>query len=223
MYEKRIVVSYLHTPEFLWGANRRTYVKMFHRRLVKRYKMFLPGYRWDNDKLCSWAKETQRLIAREWKPSVATWRHHSAPDATVSGLGFRQYSASWGFGCVCWCLVECRFGAAAGLVSRLGEADYWFVGARSVVLQGWWRRAGRRSGAPGRQVLCRCAAIASCLGITSVPLGPPPLLNETPVVWMCPLSRQAPSRTRARHRGMWNRRLEYGCVTCTRFLSVKFI
>lgn len=181
--------------------------------------MFVPGYTWDHDKLCFWAKETQSLIAREWKRSVATGRHHPAPDATVSGLGFRQHSSSWGFGCVCWCLVECRFGAAAGPVSHLGEADYWFVGARSVLLQGRWRRAGRR---------CWGARAAGAL---QLPLAKDPLqsfLGPLPCSVRPQLSGCAhfPGRPPVGPgRGIegWNRRLEHGCVTCTCFLSVKFI
>lgn len=77
-------------------------------------------------------------------------------------------------------------------------------GSRLLICRRQVRVAAGQVEAGGSEMLgrqgCRCSAIASCQGPTSVLLGPPPLLSETPVVWMCPLSRQAPSRTRARHR-----------------------
>lgn len=114
-----------------------------HKRLVKRCKMFVAGYKQDH---ADWVPEPtnqRRPVARKRKPSVAPWRHHSAPPATVSQQGSQQRSASWGFGSVCWFLVGCRSGLVAGPLPRLGEAERWFVGARSVVLQGTGKRADR--------------------------------------------------------------------------------
>lgn len=163
--------------------------------------MFVPGYRRDHDnKLYSCVEETQRrLVVKERKPSVAMWRHHPALAATVSGLGSTQHSASWGLGGVCCFLGARRFGAAAGPVSRLGEAECWFGGARSVVLQSRWRRAGpRRWGAraAGALQLPLAEDKLHCL-VGTRPLGG----SVRPQFWTSSLYRRAPSGTRPRLRG----------------------
>lgn len=140
-----IRVSYLPTTGLLWRPNREVMWKHCTNIWLSAVNVctWLRNVR--INKLGSCAEEIHRLsVARERKPSVTTWRHHSTPAATVSGLRLKQRSVLWGRGSVCFVLVGCRFGVAVGSMSHLGEAECWFVGVRSVMLQDRGKREGRR-------------------------------------------------------------------------------
>lgn len=180
--------------------------------------MFVPGYTWDHDYVCFWAKETQSLIAREWKRSVATGRHHPAPDATVSGLGLQAAFRVMG--------VWLRLLVFGGVSLRLwrGLCPTWGKPTTDLSAPG---PCCCRAGGGGRLEMlgrqgCRCSAIASCQGPTSV-LWPPLPCSVRPQLSGCAHFPGRPPQGPGRGIEGWNRRLEHGCVTCTCFLSVKFI
>lgn len=118
--------------------------------------MFVPGYTWDHDYVCFWAKETQSLIARNGSGALLRdvitprqtrrfpdWASGSIPRhgglAAFAGVWRSVASGLWRGLCPTWgsrlliCRRQVRVAAGQVEAGRVGDA-----------------------GAPGLQVLCNC-------------------------------------------------------------------